>query len=113
MALPSWAKQSITRVRPGTTTSRGSTVPDWNNTETAVISGCSVQPASTGLSQDGRVLGISEGLTIYLPPGSDVQEGDRIVYEGKLYTINGEPKVWQSPTGLVSNMQINVERWSG
>lgn len=113
MALPSWASQSITRVRPGTTTSRGSTIYDWTNTQTVVISGCSVQPASTGLSQDGRVLGISEGLTIYLPPGSDVQEGDRIIYEGKIYTITGMPKSWQSPTGLVSNMQINVERWKG
>lgn len=113
MALPSWCSQSITRVRPGTTTSRGSTIPDWTNTSTAVISGCSVQPASTGLSQDGRVLGINEGLTIYMPPGSDVQAGDRIIYQGKLYTIKGEPKTWQSPTGAVSSTQISVERWSG
>lgn len=111
--LPSWCTEKITRLRPGVTTSRGSEVFDWSDPDALEIPGCSVQPASTGLSQDGRVLGISEGLTIYLPPGSDVQAGDRIVYEGKLYTINGEPKVWQSPTGLVSNMQINVERWAG
>lgn len=111
--LPSWANDTITRLRPGTTTSRGSTVPDWSKASSLSITGCSVQPATTGLSQDGRVLGISEGLTIYLPPGSDVQAGDHISYDGKVYAINGEPKAWKSATGRVSHIQINVERWAG
>lgn len=115
MALPSWANDTITRLRPGTTTSRGSTVPDWSSgkVNSLSITGCSVQPASTGLSQDGRVLGISEGLMIYLPPGSDVQAGDRISYDSKVYEINGEPKVWRSATGRVSHIAISVERWTG
>lgn len=113
MALPTWANQSITRLRPGETESRGSTVFDWTAPDELVISGCSVQPAATGLSQDGRVLGISEGLTVYCPPGSDVRAGDRIVFEDDTYTINGKPKVWASPTGRVSHVQLNIERWSG
>ena len=88
--------------------SRGSFVPDWSDTDELMIRGCSVQPASTGLSQDGRVLGISEGLTIYCPPGSDIIE-----YGGNVYTINGEPKPWIGATGLLSHVQINVERWRG
>lgn len=115
MALPSWAKDTITRIRPGTKTSRGSTVPDWSSgkTNSLSITGCSVQPAATGLSQDGRVLGISEGLTIYLPPGSDVQAGDHISYDSKDYEIIGEPKVWKSAKGRVSHIAISVERWKG
>ena len=113
MALPRWCKDTIIRIRPGTKTSRGSTIPDWEHADTLEIGGCSVQPASTGLSQDGRVLGISEGFTIYLPPGSDVQAGDRIEVDGKFYTINGEPKAWKGATGRVSHVQLNVERWQG
>lgn len=113
MALPTWASQSITRLRPYTTISRGSTIYDWSAPSELVITGCSVQPASTGLTQDGRVLGINEGLTIYCPPGSDILAYDRIVYNDKTYVINGEPKEWVSPTGRVSNLQINVERWAG
>ena len=111
--LPNWATQTITRLRPTAKISRGSTVYDWSDTEELMIRGCSVQPTTTGLSQDGRVLGISEGLTIYCPPGSDIMAGDRIEYGGNVYTINGEPKPWIGATGLLSHVQINVERWRG
>ena len=109
----SFFTETIIRLRAGTKTVRGSAVPDWDNASELVISNCTVQPASTSLSQDGRVLGISEGLTAYLPPNADVIAGDRIIYGGNPYIINGEPKVWKSPTGNLSNMQLQLERWSG
>lgn len=112
--LPSWANQSITVVRPGTKESRGSTIPDWSPDKITkkTINGCSVQPASTSLSQDGRVLGVTEGMTAYLPEGSDVKAGDRIEYNGETFTINGEPRVWVAPFTR-SNIQLNLVRWEG
>lgn len=110
--LPTFCKQEIVRIRPGTKNSRGSTIPDWSTATRLLITGCSVQPAATTLSQDGRVLGISEGLTAYLPEGSDVKAGDRIEFEGKVYTINGEPKTWTAAANL-SNMQLSLSRWEG
>jgi len=111
--LPSWCTQSITRKRPGTKTSRGSTIPDWSRTNDLTISGCSIQPASTSLSEDGRVLGIVDGWTAYLPQGSDVKAGDHIVYDGNTYEINGEPREWQSPTGRTSHVMLNLRRFAG
>ena len=110
--LPSFCKQSIVVVRPGTKTSRGSTIPDWSTATRRTIDGCSVQPASTSLSMDGRVLGISEGWTAYLPEDADVQAGDRVEFGGETYAINGEPKRW---TGAFtrSNIQLNLVRWEG
>jgi len=112
--LPTWASQEITRVRPGTKTLRGSEVPDWSPDKVSElkITGCSVQPASTSLSQDGRVLGIAEGWTAYIPEGSDVLAGDRIKFDGDTYEINGEPKKW---TGAFtrSHIQLNLVRWEG
>ena len=113
MAIPSWCDQEVTILRPGTTTSRGSTVYDWSSPQSWMVDNCSVQPASTGLSQDGRVLGISEGFTVYLPPGTDVEAGDRVVFEGETYTIIGKPKTWKSATGRASHIQLSIERWSG
>lgn len=110
--LPTFCSQSITRLRPGTTTSRGSTIPDWNHATSATISGCSVQPSTTSLSEDGRVLGISDRWTAYLPEGSDVQAGDRIVFEGQTFTIDGEPRVWTGPFTR-SNIQLSLIRWEG
>lgn len=110
--LPTWANQSITIVRPKTQTVRGSTIPDWNGAQKTTVNGCSVQPASTSLSQDGRVLGISEGWTAYVPEGTDVKAGDRIEFGGNTYTINGEPRKW---TGAFtrSHIQLNLMLWKG
>ena len=107
MALPSWAVDTVTRLRSTVTVERGTTYPDWTNAS------CSMQPAGTSLSQDGRIQGITDGYTCYMPPGSDVMAGDRIQYNGNTYTINGKPRIWNSPTGSVSNIVLNLERWEG
>jgi len=110
--LPSFCTDEVIRIRPGTKTERGSTIFDWSNPDRLVIEGCSVQPAATTLSQDGRVLGISESMTAYLPDDSDVKAGDRIEYDGNVYTITGEPKIWKGPLNM-SNMQLNLTKWEG
>ena len=112
MPLISFWTQSITRLRPKTTTSRGSTVYDWSNPDELVIDGCSVQPASTSLSQDGRVQGITDGLTVYAPLDADVLAGDRIVFCGNTYTINGDPLIWPAAARL-AHIQLNLVRWRG
>lgn len=111
--LPSFANQTITVVRSKTTiTSRGSEVPDWTNTEKTTVTGCSIQPASTSLSQDGRILGIADGWTAYVPEGTDVKAGDRIDVDGESYTINGEPRKWTGPS-RTSHIHLNLVRWEG
>lgn len=111
--LPSFFTQEVKRIRPTTKTVRGSIVPDWNNTTDETIKGCSVQPSTTSLSQDGRVLGIAESFTLYMPSDADVQAGDRITYAGSTYTVSGVPRPWKSPTGALSNLQVTLERWDG
>ena len=111
--LPSWAKDAVIRLRPSIKTVRGSKIPDWGNPNQLVIRDCSMQPSSTMLSQDGRVQGVTDGYTCYLPPGSDVKAGDRIRFGEADYTINGEPRIWKSPTGRVSSVQLELERWRG
>lgn len=111
--LPTFCTQTITRIRTTETKDeRGSAVPDWSKATELDITGCSVQPASTTLSQDGRVLGISESLTAYLPDGADVMAGDRIRYNGEVYTIDGEPRQWKAALNL-SNIQLTLKKWEG
>ena len=108
----SFARQSVTRLRAAVRTVRGSDIFDWSDPDTLEITGCSVQPGMTELSQDGRVLGVLDGMVCYMPIGSDVKEGDHIVYEGNTYEINGMPKVWHG-VGNSSHIQLVLRRWAG
>lgn len=110
----SYFKQNVIRIRPGEKEVRGAYIPDWDDeAQHATIDDCFVEPSSTSLSQDGRVLGLSEGCTLYAPVDADIRAGDRISFGDDTYTINGEPKIWTSPTGRVSNMQVPLMRWDG
>ena len=112
--LPSFCKPEVIRLRPTKTkTLRGSVVPDWSeDVDQLIIEGCSVQPAATSTTTDGRVLGVSEQMTAYLPEYADVMEGDRINYKGAVYKINGKPKRWEAAATL-SNIQLNLTLWEG
>ena len=109
--------QKITRIRPSTKTLRDQEVPDWDNVSSLVIEGCSVQPTSTALSIDGRVLGVTDGLTVYAPINSDIKAGDKVIYPatdtGEPYMIDGTPLIWPSASGQLDHMQINLKRWQG
>lgn len=109
----SWWNDTISRKRPGTKTERGSVIPDWSTASELVIGGCHVQPASTSLTQDGRIEGLFEGMTLYAPATADIKAGDHIIYNGNEYAINGEVKDWPSPTGQLAHLVINLVRWSG
>jgi hypothetical protein len=111
--LPSFCSQTVDIVRAKKTkTVRGSDVPDWSDTVTTTVTGCSVQPASSSLSLDGRVLGITDAWTAYVPAGTDVKAGDHIKYRGKTYEIQGEPRVWVGAFNM-SHIQLNLVRWEG
>jgi hypothetical protein len=112
--LPSFCIQEVTRIRPSTKVVRGSVVPDWDadKVSTKTIKGVSVQPASTSLSEDGRVLGISDLYTLFAPPDADIQTGDRIVFNSKTYTIDGEVRIYPSALNL-EHIEITLRRYNG
>ena len=111
--IPSWARQTITIIKPGIKEVRGSEVFDWEHPVSSIeVKGCSVQPTTTSLSQDGRILGVMEGYTAYIPENTEVDAGYHIQYEGKIYEIDGEPKRWIGPL-RTSHIQLNLRRWEG
>lgn len=111
--LPSFCNQTVTRIRPGTTESRGSVIFDWTQVKRLDIVGCSMQPASTSLSEDGRVLGISDLYTLFAPPDADIQAGDRIEFDGKTFEVAGEVRVQPSATGHLDHIQTTLRRYHG
>lgn len=111
--IPSWWRDTVAVLHPGTIIERGSEIPDWLTATRTTVNRCSVQPAATNLSEDGRVLGITDGLTCYMPANAPVMAGDRIEYNGKQYTITGEVRAWPSATGALDHIILNLEAYSG
>ena len=110
--LPSFCRDTVTRIRPGTKDVRGSTIPDWETATTKDISGCSMQPASTSLTEDGRVLGISDRYTLFAPTEADIEAGDRIQFNGKIFTIDGDVRV-QPCAMQLDHLEITLKRYQG
>lgn len=112
--LPSFCKDTVIRIRPTTTQSRGSTVLVYTETltNTLMITGCSMQPASTSLSEDGRVLGISDTYTLFAPPDADIKTGDRIKFNDEVYTIQGDVRI-QPAAGRLEHIEITLRRYHG
>lgn len=115
--LPSWCRDSVTVVRPAAMTSRGTTIPDWENATTHALNGCSVQLPNTSMALNGREQTALRG-TLYAPPASDVRAGDRIDWTDQMsvihrFLVDGEPMPWTSPTGCVTHVQARLAEWRG
>lgn len=106
MALPSFCRDAVTRLRPGTRLSRGTPVSDWDAATPATIAGCSIQEvATTGTTLERRADAVSVDARLYAPPGADLMDGDRVVdADGTTWEIVGHPLPKRSPTGLVSHV---------
>lgn len=109
--LPSFATQTVTRQRPARVDDgHGNVVDDWTTPDVLVIDGCSIQPGATAETLINRE-SVLVTFTVYLPPGSDVQAGDRLLIDGTPQRIVGEPERWQ--TGILNHVRVTTSRWVG
>lgn len=71
-----------------------------------------MQPATTSLNQDGRVLGLLDEYTLFAPAEADIQAGDRIRYNGQTYQIDGDVRI--QPAALrLEHLEIRLRRHTG
>ena len=112
MALPSFAKETITVQRATTKLERGVEVLDWDNPKTHTIDGCSVQLSWTNSHRDSRDA-IVLGVFAYLPPDADIAANDKVIYEGAEYCVDGAPFLSKSPTGRLSYIRASLKEWEG
>jgi len=111
--LPTFFKQSVVVIRPGTKTVRDQSVPDWDNSTRYTVKNCSMQPSSTTLSQDGRILGITDRYTCYMPAGTNIKAGDRIAFNNNIYTIDGDIREWPSASGRLDHIEVSLVSYRG
>ena len=86
--LPTFARETVTIIHPGTMQDRGVIVPDWEHATRSTVAGCSVQPAGTSRTfASARVLNIQDAYTLYAPPGAPIVPGDRKVKNANFFPV--------------------------
>ncbi len=114
--LPSWFKDTITIIRPGTDTDRyGDEIPSWSTATEHDEPNCKVNPAVG--SEDRGPLDERAALTkrrlVAAPPCADILSTDRILWDSEIYEIAGEVLRWRSPLGGVDHLYFELVRVEG
>lgn len=89
--------ESITQIRLSSSATDSHGLPIYVETEIA-LEGIVAARTST-LTTEADALTITQGLTLYLASGTDVQDGDRFIVRGKRYVIDGEAFDWRDGLG--------------
>lgn len=112
MAL-SFMRDTVTVLRAPVIKKHGLDVLDWPNAAAHVIKHVQVTAQATSREFGDRVVQLSDRRTFRADFDADVKPGDRIVYEGTTYEVEGEVFHTKSPTGRASSTRCTLVRWEG
>jgi hypothetical protein len=77
------------------------------------VAGCAVWPR-TSSEQDQAQSQVIVGITLFVPPGTQVDAHDRVRVRGVVYQVDGEPGLYRSPlTGHASGIEVALRRVTG
>lgn len=111
MTFPSFARQSVQRLRPVETNDHGNTVRTYPDSG-PVVGGLVIDPLSTREDNFNRTATITQ-YRVMAPPTADLQDEDHLLYRGKVYQILGEVQYQPSPTGALDQLVFVMEVWNG
>ena len=77
------------------------------------VDGVAVAPGSTSEVLVGRSA-VLVGMTLYMPPGADVEATDRLGVRGLMYEADGDLGTWVNPhNGIEAGRELAVSRVDG
>lgn len=99
MTLRNLLVHDITIRRAGTTEDRyGATIKDWDNPTDTDVDGWIAQSSALEVTDLGRE-GQRSDWTLFLPDGTDIIGGDRVLWSGTTYEVDGPPNRAWTPRG--------------
>ena len=108
----SFWRDTVTVKRASTIVKNGAEVFDWEHASTHKVKGCQCTPQATSRDFD-RTLQVPDHRTLRAPYNADIQAGDRIIWNGETYEIEGEVFHTRSPIGGASSTRCTLARWNG
>ena len=112
MALSFW-KDQVTVLRAPLKNKNGMEYRDWKSASKKIIKNVQVTAQATSREFGDRVTQVTDRRTLRANYGADIMPGDRIIWKGDTYEIDGEVFVTVSPTGRVSSTRCTLARWEG
>ena len=78
------------------------------------VGGCVVYPTTSTETILGGMDELTFGLTLVMPPGSDILSTDTVNVDGTIYRVNGEPFEYDSPlTNTRAGVKVNLTASEG
>ena len=112
MALSFW-KDQVTVLRAPLISKNGMEARDWENAIRITIKNVQVTAQATSREFGDRVTQVTDRRTLRAKYDADIVPGDRIIWKGDTYEIDGEVFATVSPTGRVSSTRCTLVRWEG
>ena len=109
----SFMNDTVTVLRAPIIKKNGMEKRDWDNAVDFDITDVMITSQSTSRDFEDRTLQTSDRRTLRAQYDADIKAGDRIVWDGRTYEIEGEVIHTKSPTGRVSSTRCNLVRWTG
>lgn len=109
----SFINDTVTVLRAPIIDKNGMEKRDWSRSVAFDIKSVMITGRSTTRDFEGRTLQTDDRRTLRAQYDADIQAGDRIVWNGETYEIEGEVFHTKSPTGRVSSTRCSLVRWNG
>jgi len=102
-------RHTVTVVRPGVVDYLGDPSP---GTEFQ-LDGCVLAPRGSSEVNDFSQT-VLEDVTLFCPAGADVRASDLVRWNGRTYSVQGTPSVWESPfSDWTPGQQVALTRVEG
>lgn len=109
----SFMRDSVTIKRATIKKKNGMEYYDWDHAQEIQISNVQITAQATSRDFEGRVEQVTDRRTFRAPYDADIQTGDRVIWNGNTYEVDGEVFHTKSPTGRVSSTRCTLVRWEG
>lgn len=109
----SFMRDKVTVRRAPMAIKNGAEYRDWSRAEDTVLNNVQVTAQATSRTFGGRVEQVTDRRTLRARYDADIRPGDRIVWNGEDYEIDGEVFHAKSPSGRVSSTRCTLVRWEG
>ena len=109
----SFMNDTVTVLRAPIIEKNGMEKRDWTNADDFEVTGVMVTSQNTSRDFEDRTLQVSDRRTLRANYDADIKAGDRIVWNGSTYEVEGDVFHTKSPTGRVSSTRCTLVRWAG